>query len=71
MKYLDQLSFDCEGVLEKALPDRFGILFDGWDDDGNATNFLGIFVTWFCEKQQKVLIRYVQCKYVSYHRHLI
>lgn len=52
MKYLDQLSFDCEGVLIAKVPNRFGIIFDGWDD-GNSTNYLGIFVTFYDEKLEK------------------
>jgi hypothetical protein len=54
MKYLDQLAFDCEGVLIGKVPDRFAIIFDGWDD-GNSTNYLGIFVTYYDEKLEKVM----------------
>jgi hypothetical protein len=36
LKYMDQLGYECEGKLMTLLPNRFGILFDGWDN-GNST----------------------------------
>lgn len=51
LKYLDQLGFECEGVLIGVLPDRFGLLFDGWDDG----YYIGTFVNWYDEKKQKVV----------------
>jgi hypothetical protein len=43
MKYLDCLSWEVEGILKDILPEKFGMLFDGWDD-GNSTNYFGVFV---------------------------
>jgi hypothetical protein len=44
------LSWEVEGILEDILPEKFGMLFDGWDD-GNSTNYFGIFVIWWDEKR--------------------
>lgn len=54
MKYMDQLSFDCEGVLIGQVPDLFALIFDGWDD-GNSTNYLGIFITYYDKEKGKNL----------------
>ena len=53
LKYMDQLGYECEEVLTKILPDRFGISFDGWDN-GLSTNLCGIFVNWYDEVKQCV-----------------
>ena len=46
MKYMDQLGYECEGVLKDLIPDKFGISFDGWDN-GLSTNLCGIFINWY------------------------
>ena len=57
LKYMDQLGFEVEGKLSLLLPDRFGILFDGWDN-GNSTNYCGIFVNWY-DKERKAVRTYL------------
>ena len=52
MKYMDQLGFEIEGVLSEILPDRFALAFDGWDN-GNQTNYCGVFVMWHDEVKAK------------------
>ena len=51
MKYMDQLGYEIEGVLSAILPDRLGLAFDGWDN-GNNTNYCGVFVMWYDEKRK-------------------
>ena len=50
MKYLDSLAWEVQLVLTTILPDKFGLLFDGWDD-GNSTNYFGVFVIWWDEQR--------------------
>ena len=45
MKYLDSLGFEVQLVLANLLPEKFGLIFDGWDD-GSSTNYFGVFVIW-------------------------
>ena len=54
---MNQLGFECEGKLAALLPNRFGILFDGWDN-GNSTNYCGILVNWF-DKEKDVVRTYL------------
>ena len=49
MKYLDQLGFEIEGILSEILTDCFALAFDGWDN-GNNTNYCGVFVTWYDDR---------------------
>ena len=53
LKYMDQLGFECEGVLTNLLPDRIGIAVDGWDN-GLSTNLVGIYVNWYDIKKKCV-----------------
>lgn len=46
MKYLDSLAFEVQLVLANLLPERFGLIFDGWDD-GSSNNYFGVFVIWW------------------------
>lgn len=48
LKYLDQLGFECEGVLSGLLPNNFGLVIDAWDD----TNYSGLFASWYDEQLQ-------------------
>lgn len=48
IKYLDQLGFECEGVLSDILPNHFGLVIDNWDD----SNYSGLFASWFDEQSQ-------------------
>lgn len=54
VKYLDQISFECEGKLSIEAPDKFALLFDGWDA-GNSTNYCGVFISWYCVDSKKTL----------------
>ena len=45
MKYLDSLGFEVQLVLANLLPEKFGLIFDGWDD-GSSTNYFVVFVIW-------------------------
>ena len=52
MKYMDQLGYEIEEVLSRILPDRFALAFDGWDN-GNSTNYCGVFVMWYDAEKNK------------------
>ena len=52
MKYMDQLGYEIEEVLSRILPDRFALAFDGWDN-GNSTNYCGVFVMWYDAEKKK------------------
>ena len=52
MRYLDAISFEVQLVLERMLPTRFGLVFDGWDD-GSSRNYFGVFCIWWDEKKGK------------------
>ena len=47
---MDQIGYEVEGVLKDILPDRFRPAFDGWDN-GNNTNYCGLFVMWYDVKK--------------------
>ena len=51
MKYLDSLGYEVQGVLANIVPDKFGLVFDGWDS-GSSVNFFGVFVIWWDEKRK-------------------
>ena len=53
LKYMDQLGYECEGVLTSLLLDRIGIAFDG-RDNGLSTNLLGIYVNCYDPKKECV-----------------
>jgi hypothetical protein len=49
MKYMDSLAWEVQLELTNILPDKFGLVFDGWDD--HQTNYFGVFVIWWDEKR--------------------
>ena len=49
MKYLDSLGFEVQQVLANLLPEKFGLIFDGWDD-GSSNIYFGVFVIWWDQK---------------------
>lgn len=52
MRYMDQLGYEVEEVFSRILPDRFALAFDGWDN-GNSTNYCGVFVMLYGAQKQK------------------
>ena len=41
MKYLTLVTKEVEGIIRKMLPNQFGLIFDGWTDNGK--HFMAIF----------------------------
>jgi hypothetical protein len=53
VKYIDAAAYEVECTLAKIVPDRFAIIFDGWDA-GRGTALTGVYVSWYDTKTEAV-----------------
>ena len=54
MKYLQRTHILVERKLSIMLPDKFGLVFDGWTCDGMSDHYIAIFAMWSKENEAGV-----------------
>ncbi len=53
MKYLRLTTKEVENKLAKELPDKIGIVLDGWSDD-SSNHYVALFATYICKKTNTI-----------------
>ena len=52
VNYIEKLTVEVENEIKKVLPSKFGVMLDGWTDNGTSMHYIGVFAC-FPDKKTK------------------
>ena len=52
VNYIEKLTVEVENEIKKILPSKFGVMLDGWTDNGTSTRYIAVFAC-FPDKKTK------------------